>query len=149
MGLFLSCYENRLDTKGRISVPAAFRSSLSNENFSGVVLYRSFTHNCIEGLSMSRMEKIATATDQMGIFDGELDDVSALVFADARPLSFDVTGRIIIPDDLLKHANITERALFVGRGNSFQIWNPSDFANVQKNSLNKLKQIRPSIKING
>lgn len=148
MGLFLSCYENRLDTKGRISVPAAFRSSLSTENFAGVVLYRSFTHNCIEGLSMSRMEKIATATDKIGIFDDELDDVSALVFADARPLLFDVTGRVIIPNDLLKHANITERALFVGRGNSFQIWNPDDFEHVQKTSLNKLKQIRPSIKIN-
>ena len=148
MGLFLSSYENRLDNKGRVSVPAAFRSSLNNENFSGVVLYRSFTHNCIEGLAMSRMEKIANATDQMGMFDGELDDLSAMIFADARPLLFDVTGRIVIPSDLLKHANIRETALFVGRGNSFQIWNPDDFANVQKTSLNKLKQIRPSIKIN-
>ena len=149
MGLFLSCYENRLDTKGRISVPAAFRSSLNNEIFAGVVLYRSFTHNCIEGLSMSRMEKIATATDQMGIFDGELDDLSALVFADARPLTFDVTGRIIIPDDLLKHANIKETALFVGRGNSFQIWNPDDFAKIQQASLHNLQKIRPDLKING
>ena len=147
MGLFLSCYENRLDTKGRISVPAAFRSSLDNENFSGVVLFRSFTHNCIEGLSMSRMEKIAGATDEMGMFDNELDDLSAMVFADARPLQFDVTGRIVIPEDLLKHANIKGTALFVGRGNSFQIWNPSDFTNVQKNSLNNLKKIRPSLKI--
>ena len=147
MSLFLSCYENRLDTKGRISVPAAFRSSLSNENFAGVVLFRSFTHNCIEGLSMSRMEKIAGATDEMGIFDNELDDLSAMVFADARPLQFDVTGRIIIPSDLLKHANITDTALFVGRGNSFQIWNPSDFANVQNTSLNNLKKIRPNLKI--
>jgi MraZ protein len=148
MGLFLSCYENRLDTKGRISVPAAFRSSLNNENFSGVVLYRSFTHNCIEGVSMSRMEKIAGATDKMEMFDGELDDLSALIFADARPLQFDVTGRIIIPEDLLKHANITDTALFVGRGNSFQIWNPSDFAAVQEKSLSKLQKNRPSIKIN-
>lgn len=148
MGLFLSCYENRLDTKGRISVPAAFRSSLNNENFSGVVLYRSFTHNCIEGVSMSRMEKIANATDQMEMFDGELDDLSALVFADARPLLFDVTGRIIIPADLLKHANIKDSALFVGRGNSFQIWNPEDFAKTQQNSLTKLQKNRPSLKIN-
>ena len=147
MGLFLSCYENRLDTKGRISVPAAFRSSLNNENFAGVVLYRSFTHNCIEGLSMSRMEKIANATDKMGIFDDNLDNISALVFADARPLAFDVTGRIIIPSDLLKHANIGETALFVGRGNSFQIWNPSDFEKIQVNSLNNLRKIRPEIKI--
>ena len=147
MSLFLSCYENRLDTKGRISVPAAFRSSLNNENFAGVVLFRSFTHNCIEGLSMSRMEKIAGATDEMGIFDNELDDLSALVFADARPLQFDVTGRIVIPEDLLNHAHIKKTALFVGRGNSFQIWNPSDFAKVQTSSLNNLKKVRPSLKI--
>ena len=147
MGLFLSCYENRLDTKGRISVPAAFRSSLNNENFSGVVLYRSFTHNCIEGVSMSRMEKIAGATDEMGIFDNELDDLSAMVFADARPLQFDVTGRIVIPGELLKHANIKETALFVGRGNSFQIWNPDDFEKTQKTSLNNLRKTRPSLKI--
>ena len=147
MSLFLSCYENRLDTKGRISVPAAFRSSLNSENFAGVVLFRSFKHNCIEGLSMSRMEKIANATDKMGMFDNDLDDLTALVFADARPLTFDVTGRIIIPPELLKHANITDTALFVGRGNSFQIWNPSDFANAQKNSLSNLRKIRPSLKI--
>ena len=148
MALFLSSYENRLDTKGRISVPAAFRSSLNNENFAGVVLYRSFTHNCIEGVSMSRMEKIANATDDMNMFDSELDDISALVFADARPLLFDVTGRIIIPNDLLKHANITDSALFVGRGNSFQIWNPSDFEKIQQTSLNNLKKSRPCFKIN-
>ena len=147
MGLFLSCYENRLDTKGRISVPAAFRSSLNNENFAGVVLYRSFTHNCIEGLSMSRMEKMADATDKMGVFDNDLDDLSAMLFADAHPLQFDVTGRIVIPDELLKHANIKNTALFVGRGNSFQIWNPSDFEHAQQNSLAKLRKTRPNLKI--
>ena len=147
MALFLSSYENRLDNKGRVSVPAAFRSSLNSENFSGVVLFRSFTHNCIEGLSMSRMEKMANATDKMGVFDNELDDLSALLFADARPLAFDVTGRIVIPTELLKHANISDRALFVGRGNSFQIWNPDDFKNAQTASLKNLQKIRPSLKI--
>ena len=147
MGLFLSSYENRLDTKGRISVPAAFRSSLTNENFAGVVLYRSFTHNCIEGLSMSRMEKIANATDKMGVFDNDLDDLSALLFADARPLLFDVTGRIVIPEELLKHANIKDSALFVGRGNSFQIWNPEDFAKAQQASMTNLRKMRPNLKI--
>ena len=89
MSLFLSSYENRLDTKGRISVPASFRAALMSENFAGVVLYRSFTNNCIEGLSMSRMEQMAAATDKIGVFDGALDDLSAMLFADARPLPFD------------------------------------------------------------
>ena len=147
MTLFLSSYENRLDTKGRISVPAAFRASLVNESFAGVVLIRSFTNNCIEGFSMSRMEKMASATDQMGVFDSDLDDLSAMLFADARPLAFDVTGRIVVPADMLEHAGITDRAVFVGRGNSFQIWNPDAFHAVQEKSLNNLRKVRPNLKI--
>ena len=147
MSLFLSSYENRLDTKGRISVPASFRASLAGEAFSGVVLYRSFTNNCIEGLSMSRMEQMATATDKMGVFDSELDDLSAMLFADARPLNFDVTGRIVIPTELLKHAGITDKAVFVGRGNSFQIWNPDAFRAAQEKALANLRATRPNLKI--
>ena len=148
MSLFLSSYENRLDTKGRISVPASFRASVSNERFAGVVLYRSFTNNCIEGLSMSRMEQLANATDKMGVFDSELDDLSAMLFADARPLTFDVTGRIVIPEDLLSHAGITDKAVFVGRGNSFQIWNPEAFKKAQEKSLNNLRTTRPNLTLN-
>lgn len=145
MSLFLSSYENRIDAKGRISVPASYRASLNNENFTGVVLYRSFTNKCIEGLSMSRMEQLAAATDKMGVFDNALDDLSALLFADARPLQFDVTGRIIIPNDLLEHAGIKDKALFVGRGNSFQIWNPDEFRKVQEKSLENLRTTRPNL----
>ena len=147
MSLFLSSYENRLDTKGRISVPASFRASVVNENFAGVVLYRSFTNNCIEGMTMSRMEQMANATDKMGVFDSGLDDLSAMLFADARQLAFDVTGRIVIPSDLLKHAGITDTAVFVGRGNSFQIWNPAAFRIAQEQALQNLRASRPDLKI--
>ncbi len=147
MSLFLSSYENRLDTKGRISVPASFRASVSSDKFAGIVLFRSFTNNCIEGMSMSRMEQLAGATDKMGVFDSELDDLSAMLFADARPLTFDVTGRVVIPNDLLKHAGITDKAVFVGRGNSFQIWNPDTFRAAQEKSLQNLRRARPNLKI--
>ena len=147
MSLFLSSYENRLDTKGRISVPASFRAAINGEQFAGVVLFRSFTNNCIEGCTMSRMEQMAHATDKMGVFDSDLDDLSAMLFADARPLQFDVTGRIVIPNDLLQHAGITDAAVFVGRGNSFQIWNPSAFRATQEKSLNNLRASRPNFKI--
>ena len=98
---------------------------------------------------MTRMEQLAAATDQMGVWDRELDDLSAMLFADARPLAFDVTGRIIIPDDLLAHAGIRDTAVFVGRGNSFQIWNPDAFRAAQKKSLDNLRTLRPNLKIAG
>lgn len=147
MPIFLSTYENRLDTKGRISIPAPFRSSVQSENFQGIVLYRSFTAPCIEGLSMSRMDKMAAAADQMGVFDAQLDDLSAMLFADARPLQFDVTGRVVIPADLLAHAGIKDAAVFVGRGNSFQIWEPAAFKAAQKKSLGNLQAARPNLKL--
>lgn len=147
MSLFLSSYENRLDTKGRVSVPASFRASISNEKFAGVVLFRSFTHNCIEGMPMSRMEQMAAATDKMGVFDSDLDDLTAMLFADARELAFDVTGRIVIPADMLKHAGITGTAVFVGRGNSFQIWAPDAFRTAQEQALKNLRGSRPNLKI--
>lgn len=96
---------------------------------------------------MSRMEQMASATDQMGIFDSQTDDLSAMLFADARPLTFDVTGRIVIPSDLLAHAGITDRAVFVGRGNSFQIWNPDEFRATQEKALGNLRATRPNLKI--
>ncbi len=148
MALFLSVFENRLDTKGRISVPAGFRSALSNDPFAGVVLYRSFTAPCIEGVSMSRMNEMAKATDQMGMFDATQDDLTAMLFADARPLSFDVTGRVILPSDLVKHADIGEVALFVGRGNTFQIWNPENFAKAQRDAMDRLQKTRPTLYLN-
>ena len=147
MSLFLSSYENRLDTKGRVSVPASFRASISNEKFAGVVLFRSFTHNCIEGMPMSRMEQMAAATDKMGVFDSDLDDLTAMLFADARELAFDVTGRIVIPADMLKHAGITGTAVFVGSVNSFQIWAPAAFRAAQEQALKNLRNARPNLKI--
>ena len=147
MGLFLSNFENKLDAKGRISVPATFRAAVGSDAFAGVVLFRSFTNNCIEGMTMSRMEKMAAAADKMDAFGEELDDLSAMLFADARPLQFDVAGRVIVPADLLAHAGIKENAVFVGRGNSFQIWSPGAFAAAQKKSLTNLRATRPNMVI--
>lgn len=98
---------------------------------------------------MSRMDKMAAATDKMGVFDDDTNDLTAMLFADARPLVFDSTGRVMVPDELLKHAGITDTALFVGRGNGFQIWNPAEFEKMQNAALSRLRTLRPDLKING
>ncbi|MCM1293985.1 MAG: division/cell wall cluster transcriptional repressor MraZ [Muribaculaceae bacterium] len=96
---------------------------------------------------MSRMEQLAAATDKFGVFDNQLDDLTAMLFADARQLAFDVTGRIVIPSDLLAHAGIHDTAIFVGRGNSFQIWNPDSFRAAQDAALSRLRNARPNLKL--
>ena len=147
MSLFLGNIENKVDLKGRISVPADFRKALKNEEFQGVILFHSFKRNCIEGCSMSRMELMANATDNLDLFSEQQENLTNLLFADARQLTFDVTGRIIIPSDLLKFANITTTAIFVGKGKTFQIWNKENFLKEQTKIREKIKEINPQLSL--
>ena len=147
MVLFLGTVENKIDTKGRVSVPADFRLALKNDDFQGVILYHSFTNKCIEGCSMSRMEKIAEATDNLDLFSEETESLESLIFSDARQLSFDVTGRIVIPNDLLEFAGIKDSALFVGKGKTFQIWEKAEFEKIQKQAREKALLQRPTLSL--
>ena len=145
MALFLGTIENKVDTKGRVSVPSEFRNALKGDDFQGVILFHSFTDRCIEGSTMIRMEQMAEATDNLDLFSEENQNLNSLIFSDARQLLFDVTGRIVIPTDLLKFAGITDKALFVGRGKTFQIWNEDNFYKAQEEVRIKASKNRPSL----
>ena len=67
--MFLSTYQNKLDKKGRVSVPASFRSYLSNLGYNGVICYPSFNNNCIEAWPQDRIEKISNAIDSLNPFE--------------------------------------------------------------------------------
>ena len=54
-----------------------------------------------------------------------------MLFASSHSLPFDTEGRIILPESLAEHAHITDSAAFVGLGKSFQIWEPTRFAEHQ------------------
>ena len=67
--MFLSTFENKLDKKGRVSVPASFRSYLSNLGYNGVICYPSFNNNCIEAWPQDRIEKISNAIESLNPFE--------------------------------------------------------------------------------
>ena len=96
---------------------------------------------------MSRMELMANATDNLNLFSEQQESLTSLLFSDARQLAFDITGRIIIPEDLLKFANITTTALFVGKGKTFQIWNKELFLKEQIKIREKIKEINPLLSL--
>lgn len=127
MALFLSTHENKIDKKGRISVPASFRAELTNETFQGIVLFRSNVHTCLEGFAWSYMQEIGKRLDNFDLFSAEQDDLATSIFGTAVQLSMDGEGRIILPQDLIDFAGLKEKASFIGMGTKFQIWNPSSF----------------------
>lgn len=123
MPLFLSTHLNKVDKKGRVSVPAQFRAALASESFQGVILIRSHAHAALEGFAFSYMEEISRRLENFDLFSAEQDDLATAVFGESVQLSFDGDGRIVLPKDLLEFAGIDEQASFVGLGNKFQIWN--------------------------
>lgn len=127
MPLFLSTYLNRIDKKGRISVPASFRSALSDQPFQGIVLFRSTKHPCLEGFDYTTMAELSARLDGFDMFSDDQDDLAAAIFGDSVQLPFDGEGRVVLPETLMQHASIkTEaEAAFVGMGRKFQLWNPT------------------------
>lgn len=147
MRLFLSTVVNKVDRKGRVSVPAGFRSALAGQDFQGIVAYRSFTGACIEGCGMDFMQKLSESTQGMDVFSAEQEDITSLIFADSRQLSWDPEGRVVIPEDLLAHAGITETAAFVGKGQTFQIWEPEAYRAVEAEIRARALLARPTLKM--
>ena len=144
--MFLSTYENKLDKKGRVSVPAPFRSHLSNMGYNGVVCYPSFNNQCIEAWPQDRIEKISNAIDSLNPFEEKKDFFSTSILSESINLQFDSEGRILLSSKLLKHAKIKNSILFVGQGKTFQIWEPVSFEKFRVNAKKKSNIYRASLK---
>ncbi|MEM6781045.1 MAG: division/cell wall cluster transcriptional repressor MraZ [Pseudomonadota bacterium] len=150
MALFLSTHINKVDKKGRVSVPAPWRAELADQSFQGVVLFRSNVHQCLEGFAWSYMQELSARLDQFDLFSSEQDDLATAVFADSVQLPFDGDGRIVLPEPLIAFADIDGQAAFVGMGAKFQLWNSKTLdkrreearANVKSGGLTIPKGVR-------
>ena len=144
--MFLSTYENKLDRKGRVSVPASFRSYLSNLGYNGVICYPSFNNQCIEAWPQDRIEKISNAIDYLNPFEEKKDYFATSILSESINLQFDSEGRISLTSKLLKHAKIRNSMLFVGQGKTFQIWEPTIFEKFRVTARRKSNIHRASLK---
>ena len=144
--MFLSTYENKLDKKGRVSVPASLRSHLSNLGYNGVICYPSFNNQCIEAWPQDRIEKISNTIEALNPFEDKKDYFATAILSESINLQFDSEGRISLTQKLLKHAKIKNNMLFVGQGKTFQIWEPTIFEKFKAQSRKKSNIYRNSLK---
>ena len=144
--MFLSSYENKLDKKGRVSVPASFRSHLSNLGYNGVICYPSFNNSAIEACSQDRLEKISTVIDSLNPFEEKRDYFATAVLSDSSNLVFDTEGRVQFSKKILNFAKIKTDILFVGLGKTFQVWDPKNFEKFKSFARKKALQSRSALK---
>lgn len=132
--LFLSTYNNRIDKKGRLSVPAAFRAALAGQEYPGIVAYASLLHPCVEACGMGRFMKLNERIEQLDPFSEERDAFATTIFGESVQIAFDSEGRVMLPEGLLATAHLKDEAVFVGKGEIFEIWEPKAFAEHAKNA---------------
>ena len=144
--MFLSSFENKIDKKGRVSVPATFRSHLNSMGYNGFISYPSFNNPALEACSQDRIEKLSNTIDSLNPFEEKRDFFATSILSDSENLQFDTEGRVSLSDKLLGHANIKNNVLFVGLGKTFQIWDPKYFEKFKIVARKKAYQNRSNLK---
>ncbi len=144
--MFLSTHENKMDKKGRVSVPANFRSHLNSVGYNGFIAYPSFNHPALEACSQDRIEKLSNTIDSLNPFEEKRDFFATSILSESENLQFDTEGRVSLSSKLLKHAKIKNSILFVGLGKTFQIWEPKNFEKFKTFARKKAFQNRSNLK---
>ena len=138
MNLFISQFVNKIDKKGRVSLPSQFRNSLSKKNKNEIILFKSLKFNSIEGCSSERINRIANKIDELDIFSDDQDDFTTSIFSEIISTHIDKEGRFLIPENLKIYSNISSVVTFIGLGHYFQIWEPKAAIERQKKSRERL-----------
>lgn len=125
--LFLSTYHNRIDKKGRLSIPAQFRAVIAGQQAEGIVAYPSPINHCIEACGMQRIMKFNQRFDRFEPYSPERDAFSAMLFGDSVQLGFDTEGRVMLPPQLIDFAELKDEVTIVGKGETFELWQPKAF----------------------
>lgn len=127
MNGFVSRFTNRIDRKGRVSVPAAFRQVLTRDGFEGLYCYPSLDMQAIDAGGNGLLEEIARRLARFEPFTEEHDYLSTAFYGLSERLTMDAEGRIGLTPTLLDYAGITDEVTFVGQGYKFQIWEPGRY----------------------
>ena len=142
MDRFVSTFTNRIDTKGRVSVPATFRTLLARDGFEGVYVYPALDMEALDAGGSRLVADINALLEQLPPYSDERDYLSSALYGDSEVLKLDAEGRIILSDRLREHASITDRVTFVGLGQKFQIWEPDRFSQHQKEARNRVRELK-------
>ena len=127
MDQFVSTFTNKIDAKGRVSVPASFRTVLAKDGFDGIYCYPSLDDEALDAGGQRLVDRIQSLLENIAPYSDERDQLAMALFGASEVISVDQDGRMVLPERLRDYAGITTHVAFVGLGDKFQIWEPGRF----------------------
>ena len=147
MDRFVSTFTNKIDAKGRVSIPAAFRAVLERDGYrqgesGGIYCYPSLDAPALDAGGERLAQKIDRLLAGLPDYSNERDELSVALYGDVHVLAIDGDGRIVLPDSLREHAAVSTHVTFVGLGDKFQIWQPERFVDRRERARQKVQDHR-------
>ena len=149
MDRFVSNVTLRLDSKGRVSIPAPFRSVLSRDGFEGLYCYPTLDRPALDLGGRALLAEIEALIARFPSYSDERERFATALYGTSEVLKMDAEGRVILPDALKSYAGITEAAAFVGLGNKFQIWEPNRFRAELAEATAKVRALKKQLGTRG
>jgi len=146
---FVSHFSNRVDAKGRVSIPASFRAVLARDGFEGLYVHPSLDADAVDCGGNALLKDIDDLLNRHSPYSIERDLFSTALMGRSEILKVDGEGRIGLTDAIKAHAHISNEVTFVGQGHKFQIWEPSRFRAHLEEATLRLRDLRKQIGTRG
>lgn len=139
---FIYTVTGTLDGKGRVCIPADYRTALTAQETAGVYLRKSYLDASLEGFGDALMNSLLAKQAQADpVLGTDADELTALILQTTTLLPRDENGRVRLPEDFIAHANLKDRVVFVGRGDRFHIWEPEAHAVMFEEQQKRAREI--------
>ena len=124
MTFFTSEFESKLDTKGRLVLPARIKAQLPSEEGEELVIRRGF-EPCLIIYPMVEFKKVFSKISGLSEFNEEYRKLQRNFFSGTATVELDANGRFVIPKNMLNYAQLEKDLILIGMGNKVEVWNPT------------------------
>ncbi len=139
---FVSHFSNRLDAKGRISIPASFRAVLARDGHEGLYVYPSLEEASVDCGGNALLRGIDDVLARYSPYSQEWEALSIALNGTSEILNIDGEGRVVLTEMIKTTACISSEVTFVGQGHKFQIWEPGRFRAHLEEAKLRLREVR-------
>ncbi len=137
MNRFLSNATKKIDVKGRVSVPAQFRTVLTRLGIQDLYAIQDFVYPAITVGGPDLLDRYERPIVDADPFSVEANEMSLLIHGGGVFMKLDGEGRLSVTDFIRDYTGITDQVTFVGRADHFQLWDPAQYEERRRDALSR------------
>ena len=145
MNYLIGTYECKIDVKGRLLIPSAFKKQLAPVIPNGFVLKRAVFQNCLELYPLAQWEELIKKVNSLNRFKKKNNDFIRRFTAGVKFIELDGNGRLLIPKDLIEFSNINRDVTLSTSVNIIEIWDKSSYEKAIADSRDNFAQLAEEV----